>query len=82
MDEGEGWLVRRAVDLLNKYHLVLVVLLSAMHIGLACIHTRDSGRAALTLSSRISKAVLAQLGDSVAKINAITSKAERRRITQ
>jgi hypothetical protein len=57
MDKDEGGLVRKTVDWLNKYHLVLVVLLSAMHIGLACIHTRDSGRAALTVSPRIVEAV-------------------------
>lgn len=47
MGKGEGELVRRGFDWLNKHNLILVVLLSAMHIGLACIHTRDSGRTAL-----------------------------------
>jgi hypothetical protein len=47
MGKGESELVRRGVDWLNKFHLTLVILLSAIHIGLACIHTRDSGRAAL-----------------------------------
>ena len=61
MDKDEGGLVRRPVDWLNKYHLVVVILLSAMHIGLACIHTRDSGRAALTPSLRVGEAVPASI---------------------
>ena len=48
MGRGESESVRRIVDWSNKYHLFLVALLSEIHIGLACIHTRDSGRAALS----------------------------------
>lgn len=32
---------------LNKHHVLLVCILSVTHIGLSCIHTRDSGRADL-----------------------------------
>jgi hypothetical protein len=70
MGEDEGRLVRRTVDWLNKYHLVSVILLSAMHIGLACIHTRDSGRAALTAGPTISEAGPASTKDSLVEINA------------
>ena len=35
--------VRTVRDWLNKKHLLLVCLLSVVHIGLSCIHTRDSG---------------------------------------
>ncbi len=37
--------LKRVAALLNKYHLGLVVLLSLVHIGLSCIHVRESGRA-------------------------------------
>jgi hypothetical protein len=57
MDKDEGGLVRRTVAWLNKYHMVVVILLSAMHIGLACIHTRDSGRAAFIENPRVNEAV-------------------------
>lgn len=49
MGKEDGRLVREIVDRLNKYHFVLVVLLSLIHIGLAYAHTRDSGRTALLL---------------------------------
>jgi hypothetical protein len=46
MDKNEGGLVRLVLDWLNKDQFVLVVLLSVAHIGLAYIHTRDTGRTA------------------------------------
>jgi hypothetical protein len=36
--------VRGVRNWLQKYHVVLVCILSVIHIGLSCIHTRDSGR--------------------------------------
>lgn len=35
--------VRNVSYWLNKHHVLLVCFLSAIHIGLSCIHTRDSG---------------------------------------
>lgn len=37
--------IQRVHDWLLRYHLVLVVVLSMFHIGLASMPTRDSGRA-------------------------------------
>lgn len=39
--------VRYVLVWLNKWHVMIVCLLSVIHIGLSCIHTRDSGRADL-----------------------------------
>jgi hypothetical protein len=36
---------RRVMAWLGKHHVALVVLLSLLHIGLSCIHARDSGGA-------------------------------------
>ena len=47
MDEKMKETVRKAGNWLNKYHVLLVCILSVAHIGLSCIHTRDSGRADL-----------------------------------
>lgn len=47
MDKKMKQTVRKAGNWLNKYHVLLVCILSAAHIGLSCIHTRDSGRADL-----------------------------------
>jgi hypothetical protein len=35
-------------DWLSRYHLVLVLVLSLLHVSLAALHTRDSGKADLT----------------------------------
>ena len=34
-------------DWFNRYHFVLVLILSVIHISLAALHTRDSGKADL-----------------------------------
>ncbi len=34
---------RRVVAWLGGHHVALVVLLSLLHVGLSCIHARDSG---------------------------------------
>ena len=47
MDNKMNQVVRNAKIWLNKYHLLLVCILSVAHIGLSCIHSRDSGRADL-----------------------------------
>ncbi len=47
MDKTMKDTVRKAGSWLNKYHVLLVCILSAAHVGLSCIHTRDSGRADL-----------------------------------
>lgn len=44
MDKKMKQTVRKAGNWLNKYHVLLVCLLSAAHIGLSCIRTWDSGR--------------------------------------
>jgi hypothetical protein len=44
MDKSQ-LLFRRASSWLGRYHIHTVILLSALHIGLACIHVRDSGGA-------------------------------------
>jgi hypothetical protein len=35
--------LRRVVGWLNVHHVALVITLSLFHIGLSCIHVRDSG---------------------------------------
>jgi hypothetical protein len=45
MDNSLKQTVRRVCNWLNKKHVLLICLLSVVHIGLSCIHTRDSGRA-------------------------------------
>jgi hypothetical protein len=40
----KGW-YGRIVAWLSKHHVALVVLLSLLHIGLSCLHARDSGGA-------------------------------------
>ncbi len=47
MDNIMKRVVRNVRIWLNKYHILLVCILSVAHIGLSCIHTRDSGRADL-----------------------------------
>jgi len=47
MDKKMKQVVRNARIWLNKYHVLLVCILSVAHIGLSCIHTRDSGTAVL-----------------------------------
>jgi hypothetical protein len=34
--------LRRSID---RFHVLIVSALSVLHVGLACLHTRDSGRA-------------------------------------
>ncbi len=45
MDNQVKRLPRRTVAWLREHHVSLVVLLSVLHIGLSCIHVRDSGEA-------------------------------------
>jgi hypothetical protein len=47
MDNKMKHVVRNARIWLNRYHVLFVCILSVAHIGLSCIHTRDSGRANL-----------------------------------
>jgi len=47
MDNKMNQVVRNAGIWLNRYHVLLVCILSVAHIRLSCIHTRDSGRADL-----------------------------------
>jgi len=49
MDIKMNQVVRNAGIWLNRYHVLLVCILSVAHIGLSCIHTRDSGRADLEI---------------------------------
>lgn len=44
MDNKMNQVVRNVGIWLNKYHVLLVCILSVAHIGLSCIHTWDSGR--------------------------------------
>jgi len=43
MDNSVKRSFRRAGQWLNIHHVALIVLLSLLHIGLTCIHARDSG---------------------------------------
>ena len=43
--------VRDVVGWLKKWSFEIAVMLSILHIGLACIHARDSGGTNLTLAS-------------------------------
>lgn len=47
MDNKMNQVVRNTGIWLNRYHVLLACILSVAHIGLSCIHTRDSGRADL-----------------------------------
>jgi hypothetical protein len=38
-------------DWLSRYHLVVVLVLSLLHVSVAALQTRDSGKADLLLSS-------------------------------
>lgn len=50
MDNKMKRVVQNARIWLNKYHVLLVCILSVAHIGLSYIHTWDSGRADLEYS--------------------------------
>jgi hypothetical protein len=47
MDNSLKQTVRKVCNWLNKKHVFLICVLSVVHIGLSCTHTRDSGRADL-----------------------------------
>lgn len=48
MSKSSDGVVSRLIHCLNKHHLFLVLLLSTLHLVLAYIHVRDSGRTDLS----------------------------------
>jgi hypothetical protein len=44
MDKKRETVLTQITNWLSKYSFYIVVFMSVFHIGLACIHTRESGR--------------------------------------
>ena len=54
-------------DWLSRYHIVIVLVLSLLHVSLAALHTRDSGKADLSplISHRTRRVPPAEWGGNV-----------------